>query len=64
MQQASNMLNRRSGDPVGVAYSRQERVYKKEGQWFFRRRDANDMGPYIDKQNAYWALARYLRQRS
>lgn len=40
-----------------------ERVFKKNSQWYFRTREETERGPFIDKQQAYWALAKYLRQQ-
>lgn len=63
------MILRRHNDkvdqpPMMAAFNRQERVYKENNQWFFRCRDNSDVGPFADKQNAYWALARYIRKRA
>jgi hypothetical protein len=41
----------------------QERVFKKNTQWFFLTREEAERGPFIDKQQAYWALAKYIRQQ-
>lgn len=43
--------------------SSSDRVYKKNTQWYFRTREETDRGPFIDKQQAYWALAKYIRQQ-
>ncbi len=40
-----------------------ERVFKKNAQWYFRTRQETDRGPFIDKQQAYWALAKHIRQQ-
>ena len=41
-----------------------QRVFKKNSQWYFRTRDANTRGPFIDKQQAFWALAKHIRQQA
>jgi len=54
-----------------VAYANQQvttprphdRVFKKNSQWYFHTRESTERGPFIDKQQAYWALAKYLRQQ-
>jgi N-acyl-L-homoserine lactone synthetase len=40
-----------------------ERVFKKNTQWYFHTREEIERGPFIDKQQAYWALAKYIRQQ-
>ena len=40
-----------------------ERVFKKNNQWYFRTREDTSRGPFLDKQQAYWALAKHLRQQ-
>lgn len=40
-----------------------ERVFKEGNHWFFHIREGKPRGPYIDKQHAYWALAKYIRQQ-
>ncbi|MEM8498291.1 MAG: DUF6316 family protein [Pseudomonadota bacterium] len=40
-----------------------ERVFKQEAHWFFKTRDGAPKGPFIDKQHAYWALAKHIRQQ-
>ena len=40
------------------------RVFKKNSQWYFHTRDAQTRGPYIEKQQAFWALAKHIRQRA
>jgi hypothetical protein len=65
MQQATNMLTRSTDESsITSSFRRKDRVYKKEGQWFFRCRETSDKGPFIDKQSAYWALARFMRQHA
>ncbi|MFK8019241.1 MAG: DUF6316 family protein [Pseudomonadales bacterium] len=39
----------------------QERVFKKDTHWFFKTREGAAKGPFVDKQHAYWALAKYIR---
>lgn len=41
----------------------EERVYKRNNRWYFRTREDSERGPFIDKQQAYWALAKYIRQQ-
>lgn len=41
----------------------EERVFKKDTHWFFKTREGDPKGPFIDKQHAYWALAKYIRQQ-
>ncbi|MGI9288818.1 MAG: DUF6316 family protein [Pseudomonadales bacterium] len=49
--------------PIRPSYPRGERVFKREEHWYFHTKDAGEKGPYIDKQNAYWALAKYIRRQ-
>lgn len=44
--------------------SSQQRIFKKDLQWYFRTRNDTARGPFIDKQQAYWALAKHIRQQS
>lgn len=46
-----------------AALNPRDRVFKKDAHWFFRTREGDPKGPYIDKQHAYWALAKYIRQQ-
>ena len=41
----------------------EERVYQRDSRWYFRTRENGERGPFIDKQQAYWALAKYIRQQ-
>lgn len=49
--------------PIRPSYPRNERVFKRDAHWYFHTKDEGEKGPYIDKQNAYWALAKYIRRQ-
>ncbi len=55
--------NAEHDNPIRPSYPRTERVFKRESLWYFHTKDAGEKGPYIDKQNAYWALAKYIRRQ-
>ena len=49
--------------PDDTNKTREERVFKKNNQWYFHTRENTERGPFIDKKQAYWALAKYIRQQ-
>ncbi len=61
IQQAKPVSTRESSN--AKARSNKDRVFKKDLHWFFHTREGAPKGPFIDKQHAYWALAKYIRQQ-
>jgi N-acyl-L-homoserine lactone synthetase len=50
--------------PQAANSTSRQRVFKKDLRWYFRTHCDNERGPFIDKQQAYWALAKHIKQKT